>query len=89
MSNRFRNPMWRRQYDACLNCFHIRHKDLIHPSGIRNRGNDVADYFWRGYDHIKMNWDARSRQSPVYAAYRAGEDVRCLVDHGVYEAVTA
>ena len=87
MSNRFRNSMLRRQYDACLHCFRVRHKDLIHPTGIRHRGNAAADYFWRGYDLVKMNWDARMRQSPAYAAFRAGEDVRHFVDKGVYEAV--
>jgi hypothetical protein len=88
MANRFRIPMLRRQYDQMLHCFRTRHHDLIYPSGARCRGNAAAGAFWRGYDNVmKPNWDARSKQTPAYACFRAGQDARHLVDAGVYADV--
>ena len=88
MSNRFRDPIMRAQYDAMVSCFRTRHKDLIYPSGARCRGNVAATAFWGGYDRVKRPiWDAHSRQTPAYACYRAGQDVRQFVEAGVYEPV--
>ena len=69
-------------------CFRGRHKDLIYPSGRRGRGNSAATAFWRGYDGaLGPVWDARSRQTPAYACFRAGEDVKALVAAGIYDDV--
>jgi hypothetical protein len=88
MTNRFRDPAMRRQYDACVASFRIRHPDLIRTSGTRCRGNGFATYFWRGYDGLtRPVWDTNSRRTPAYACYRAGQDVRRLVEAGVYEPV--
>lgn len=88
MSNRFRNPMLRKQYDQMLSCFRTRHKDLIYPSGVRCRGNAAAGAFWRGYDGlVNPYWDAVSKQTPAYACFRAGQDVKRFVDAGVYAPV--
>lgn len=88
MSNRFRDAVLRRQYDQMVHCFRTHHHDLIYPSGNRCRGNACAGYFWRGYDGVAIpTWDARSRQTPGYACFRAGQDVRKLVDAGVYPGV--
>ncbi len=88
MPNRFHNPVLRAQYNQMLHCFRTQHKDLIYPSGRRCWGNGAANAFWRGYDgKIAPVWDARSRQTPAYACFRAGHDVRALVSAGVYDDV--
>ena len=43
MSNRFRDPLLRAQYDAMLSAFRARHHQLIYPDGKRCRGNGAAD----------------------------------------------
>lgn len=88
MSNHFRDPTMRATYDAMVSGFRTRHKDLIYPSGARCRGNGAATAFWCGYDGVKRPvWDARSRQTPGYACFRAGQDVRRFVEAGIYDPV--
>lgn len=76
MANRFKNPMLRRQYDACISCYRTAHRDLIRADGEPHRGNNIAVYFWRGYEGVFVNWDAATRAAPIYAAYCAGRDIR-------------
>jgi len=74
--NPFKIDMLRRQFDACLHCHEIKHRDLVRPDGTPHRGNTIATWFWRGYEGVKPNWDAGSRQSAAYAAFRAGQVVK-------------
>jgi hypothetical protein len=78
MANRFKNPMLRKQYDACVSCYRKKHRDLVRADGTPHRGNTIAVSFWRGYEGAKVNWDAYSRSAPIYAAYRAGQDIRAI-----------
>lgn len=85
-TNPFRNPILRREYDAAVKAYSLRHRDLfLPPSGVRrsaaNRtiGSSFAFYFWQGYDEaaspIHARWDAASRQIIGWAYYRAGRDI--------------
>jgi len=80
MANRFKNPLLRKQYDACVTCYRNKHRDIVRPDGNPHRGNAIAVYFWRGYERVKVNWDANSRAAPIYAAYRAGSAMRVADD---------
>jgi hypothetical protein len=83
MTNRFKNPMLRKQYDACIACYRKKHRDLVRPDGTPHRGNTIATYFWRGFEGVTVNWDAYSRGAPIYAAYRAGQTVRATESKSV------
>lgn len=80
MANRFKIPALRRQYDLAVRAYRNRHKDLVCPDGTPHRGNTVAAHFWRGYEGVSVNWDAQSRTACIYAAYRAGQDMRIADD---------
>lgn len=75
--NRFKNPTLRKQYDLLVQAFLTGHRDIGTPER-RCRGNSLATHFWRGYDNtlegLPYFKDRASRQLPVYAAYRAGQD---------------
>lgn len=81
--NPFTDRTRRRTYDAVVECYVTRHRDIVYPDGSRCRGNSWATAFWRGYDgHTKPVWDRASKQTPGYACYRAGLAVRRAVDTG-------
>jgi hypothetical protein len=77
MQNPFRNREFRKQFDMLVHCYRENHRDLVRLPWP-HCGNGLASSFWRGYfgDIKRERWDASSRQSFAYAAFRAGEAVR-------------
>lgn len=78
--NPFRSKFMRTNYDSVVSGYDKKHKNFVSPSGARCVGNALATAFWRGFDNISQNWDAASKQTPVYAAWRAGRDIRSVID---------
>lgn len=80
MTNRFRDPTLRREYEAAMQMFVTKHRNLFQPNGARSAGNSVAGMFWRGFDGIVLGgaWDAVSKKTLGYAHWRAGQDARKL-----------
>jgi len=80
--NPFKDPPLRKTYDAVIECYRTRHKDIWRPAGQPRPGNAWSNSFWRGYNRVQINWDAYSRSTPAYACYRAGEAVRAAEERG-------
>lgn len=84
--NPFRSKILIRQFDACLNCFDIRHKDLIATDRrdgrfYQHRGNAWAHHFWIGYNGQKDRLHYRdSYDTPAYACWKAGNEIRKLLE---------
>lgn len=78
--NPFKTKFMRINYDAVVSGYDRMHRNFIYPSGARCIGNALAVAFWRGFDDISQNWDAHSRQTPVYAAWRAGRDIKSAIE---------
>jgi hypothetical protein len=78
--NPFRNAVLRKQYDALVHLYAIKHRDLVRADGKPHRGNSWATNFWRGYEgkDDASRWDRASRQTPAWACWRAGHDIRKL-----------
>jgi hypothetical protein len=77
MSNRFKDPTMRAQYDGSVTAFRTKHRDLFDGSGVRRTpGSSFASAFWQGYDGKVMGngWDAASKATLAYAYWRAGQD---------------
>lgn len=66
--NPFRDPAMRAVFDECV-AAHLRSS----PAIKRGAGNAVAVQFWRGYDGVRLNWDAASKRTFQYAQHRAGQ----------------
>lgn len=73
--NPFRIPVLRKQFDAMVFAYVERHKDLIHPNGVRP-GNAWAQAFWRGFDGVPRPVRDNLKDTPAYACWRAGAAVR-------------
>lgn len=82
MSNRFRDPTLRKEYDAVAQMYVTKHRNLFAPNGERSNGNSVACFFWRGFDGTVMGsgWDAESKKTLAYAYWRAGQDAKASRD---------
>ncbi|MBY3155373.1 hypothetical protein HFO56_23905 [Rhizobium laguerreae] len=81
--NPFRNKMMKQQYDAAVLTYDTKHKDFIYATGRRCLGNAWAGAFWRGFDGLlddRWKKDAGSRQTPGYACWRAGKDIKAVLD---------
>lgn len=87
--NPFKNKILHGQFAACLKCFDARHKDLIGTDWrdgrfYQHRGNAWAHHFWMGYNgargrkHYQGSYD-----TPAYACWRAGYEIRKLCDSGL------
>jgi hypothetical protein len=76
MHNPFRERIKRETYNAIVGCYETRHRDLFRPDGSQGRGNAWAGWFWRGYNGVEPNWDRASKDSPGYACWCAGRDIR-------------
>lgn len=82
--NPFRDPTLRREFDAAVQAYRLRHRDLFIDGKRRSNtdrtiGSSFAQMFWNGYDNIQMGGgfiDAASRQMLGYADYRAGQFCR-------------
>lgn len=82
MNNRFKDPTMRREYDAAMQMFTTRHRNLFMTNGERRRspnyGSSLATYFWGGFDgrtEGMFNFgDKASRNTVAYAHWRAGQD---------------
>ena len=77
--NPFRTKPLRMQFDAMLKAHGNNHPDLFRPDGSQRIGSSIAEYFWRGYNGIRMGAgfnDRDSKQTFAYACFRAGESVR-------------
>lgn len=82
MSNRFKNPQLRAQYDSAIVAYQTKTRVLFNPDGTRCTGNGMASMFWRGFDGTKFGngfTDRASRETFSYASYRAGEDAKKLL----------
>lgn len=80
MRNPFRQPLLRKQFDACVTCYDNFHRDIRPAPGQRCRGNSIATMFWRGFDNVATgmrapNWPKGGDGSFAYAAFRAGQEV--------------
>jgi len=76
MINRFKDPMMRQAYDACIG---NAHKGLFGINeGQQCKGSSHATAFWDGYNGDKTAMhnpdDPAFRKTLGYAAYRAGQD---------------
>jgi hypothetical protein len=83
VSNRFRDPTLRKEYDAAMQSFRERSRNLFMPDGSRTMGNSFAGMFWRGFDGTKIGAgfiDRASRSTLAYAYYRAGQDARRIAE---------
>jgi len=81
MTNPFRHKIMRRHFDAAVQMYRSKHRDMFTPQGVRRSpaGNSFASYFWRGYDDLFIDynkWDRASRRMLAYAFYRAGNACR-------------
>jgi hypothetical protein len=77
--NRFKDPTMRREYDAAVHQFRIKHRNFFRQDGTPSNGNSWAEVFWKGYNGIKLGGgftDRASRQTVMYAYYRAGQDMK-------------
>ena len=81
MSARFRSPDMLRTYASCVDAFNGKHGTLFTKGMTPNISNSLGAYFWQGFDGVATNrmslasrWDAASRKTLAYAAYRAGSD---------------
>jgi hypothetical protein len=88
MSNRFRDPTLRKEYDSAMAMFRAKHRNLFLADGSRpaTPGNSFAAFFWRGYDGTNFGagfTDRASRQTLGYAYWRAGQDARAAAWHVV------
>ncbi len=77
MTNRFKDPTLRNEYDNATRCFETKHRNLFCSDGSRSMGNSMASFFWRGFDGTQFGagfTDAASKKILAYAYYRAGQD---------------
>lgn len=78
MSNPFRNPLKRKQFDSLLVAFENKNKILFTRDGLPNHGNSFAAHFWAGHDGINGGRfrpnDPQYRAVPSYVFYRAGQE---------------
>lgn len=77
--NPFRSKFMKQNFDAAIATYDKRHRNFIHVSGHRCTGNSWATNFWRGYDLIELDYSG-SKDTAAYAMYRAGQEVRRVVD---------
>lgn len=82
MANRFSDPTLHREYEAVMQMFATKHRNLFQANGARSMGNSIAGMFWRGFDGIVLGgaWDAASKKTLGYAHWRAGQDARKLAN---------
>lgn len=79
--NPFKTGFMRRNYDGAIRTYDTKHHNFIYEaSGTRCVGNGWATNFWRGFDGLKLNWDADSKQTASYAMWCAGRDIRKAID---------
>ena len=80
MSNPFRQPAKRTQFDRLLAAFVRQDKLLFTAGGLPHRSNSFAGHFWAGHDGIDGGLyrpdDPQYRSSPAYVFYRAGQECR-------------
>lgn len=76
MANRFKDPMLKDMYDGCIKHYDRRGGDFFAKDGSQKKGSTLATFFWRGYNGVPQNWDAASKRAPIYACYRAGQDIK-------------
>lgn len=82
MSNRFRDPTMRREYDAVVEMFHQEHRNLFHQ-GTPTRGSSLAGQFWHGFNGTSLGagfTDRASKEMLAYAYWRAGRDMRAELE---------
>ncbi len=75
--NPFKTKFMRANYEAAVKTYDIRGSNFIYPNTNRRCvGNAWANNFWRGFDGVARNWDHASKQTPAYAMWCAGRDIR-------------
>ncbi|AXK43749.1 hypothetical protein [Erythrobacter aureus] len=85
VKNPFKADFMRRNFDAAIQTYDTKHRNFIHPSGIRCKGNGWAVHFWRGFDQVDLDYTGL-RDSAAYAMYRAGKAIGKALEK---EAVTS
>ena len=77
MTNPFRNPIYRKQYEDAIAAYQSKNKFLFHGDQP-HRSNSWAANFWAGFNGIDGGLfrpnDPVYRRSPSYVMYRAGKD---------------
>ena len=76
--NPFKTPFMRRNFDAAIETYDTKHKDLIRESGVRCNGNSWAHHFWNGFDEVDRDYTG-IKDSAAYAMYRAGRAIGSIV----------
>jgi hypothetical protein len=84
MTNRFKDPTMRANYEGAVKAYEMQHRDLFWNGQRRGKdgvthGSSLSTFFWRGFDNVGAignggKWDAESKRTLVYAYYRAGQD---------------
>jgi hypothetical protein len=80
VSNPFKTEFMRKNYDAAIKTYDAKHHNFIYSNNRRCIGNAWATNFWRGFDGLKLNWDSTSKQTPSYAMWRAGRDIKSVLN---------
>ena len=73
--NPFRSPYMRQNFDAAIETYDAKHKDLIRESGVRCNGNSWAHHFWNGFDLVGSDYTG-IKDSAAHAMFRAGKAIR-------------
>lgn len=90
MSNRFRDPTMRREYDAAVAMFQQEHRNLF-VNGAPHRGSSLANQFWHGFNGTAMGAgfkDRVSKQTLMYAYWSAGRDMRAELEKKIMGELT-
>lgn len=77
--NPFRSEFLRNGFGTMVSAYAEKRRVLFVRQGIRNRGSSFATWFWQGYDGQKISGgfvDRASRETLMYAMWRAGEACR-------------
>lgn len=73
----FRNALLANAYTKMVDAYERDDAGLFNPEGNPRKWGSMATHFWNGYHGLRPEqWDRASKQMIVYAAYRAGKDVR-------------
>jgi hypothetical protein len=78
MSNPFRHPLKRKQFDMLIAAFEQKDKMLFTRESLPHRNNSFAASFWAGYNGLTGGLfhpdDPKYREMAAYVFYRAGQE---------------
>lgn len=77
--NPFKDTTMRREFDASVRAYNMKHANLFRKDGTQANGSSFASFFWKGFNGTNFGagfTDRASRQMIGYAYYRAGQLIR-------------